>query len=129
VFGGPEVERDGCEFVDDWHSQTIFGEVYRLDVTAAGIASFNLNLAELSCGVNWSLSTVSSPQAGHMSRPHDHSVEHTEQTRNVLRAPVFTDPAPSSGVFNYETHEQCDFDHRRWQRNRLRTYQTTHGIW
>src|SRR5882724_10184008 len=33
------------------------------------------------------------------------------------------------GVSNYETHEQYDFDHRRWQRHRLRTYQTTHGIW
>src|ERR1700730_2842566 len=34
-----------------------------------------------------------------------------------------------SGVFNYETHEQYDFDHRRWQRHRLRTHQTTHGTW
>ncbi len=32
-------------------------------------------------------------------------------------------------VFNYETHEQYDFDHRRCQRHRLRTHQTTHGTW
>jgi uncharacterized protein YbjT (DUF2867 family) len=34
-----------------------------------------------------------------------------------------------SGAFNYETHEQYDFDHRRWQRHWLRTHQTTHGTW
>src|SRR5437899_12358074 len=30
-------------------------------------------------------------------------------------------------VFNYETYEQYDFDHRRCQRHRLRTHQTTRG--
>src|SRR5260370_40350109 len=34
-----------------------------------------------------------------------------------------------SGGFNCETHEQYDFDHRRWGRQRLRTHQTTHGAW
>ena len=45
--------------------------------------------------------------------------------RSVRKPGVFD----QSGVFNYETHEQYDFDHRRWQRHRLRTHQTTHGTW
>jgi len=48
-----------------------------------------------------------------------------ELAQRLIRRP----PATSHNWgFSHETHEQYDFDHRRWQRHRVRTHQTTHAL-
>src|SRR6267378_241986 len=55
VLYGPETQRDRCQFVHDGHRVAVLGEVHRLDVMVASIASIYLNVAELVCGVECQL--------------------------------------------------------------------------
>lgn len=47
VFLRPQVERDGCEFVDQRVGQAILREVDRLDVSMAGVAALHSHMGKL----------------------------------------------------------------------------------
>ena len=52
MFLRPQVQRNCRELVYDWHSIAVLCEINGLDVTAARVACFNPDMAELLRGVN-----------------------------------------------------------------------------
>src|SRR5882762_11368111 len=48
----PEVQRNGCQFVDNRDRQAILGQVNRLEVAPAGVAGLHTHVRELICGVD-----------------------------------------------------------------------------
>jgi hypothetical protein len=54
----PEIERDGCEFVDEGVGEAVFCEVDRLDVRLTGVAALDTDVRELLGCIHRKLSVV-----------------------------------------------------------------------
>ena len=83
----PEVERDGCEFVDQGVGQSVLGEIRRLDIGVASVAAFNANVGKLSSGVDRKLGLVFL-SARRTNDPSELPLTETETAKQVAAAPV-----------------------------------------
>jgi hypothetical protein len=61
---GPEVERDGSDFVDQRVGEAVLAEIDGLDISVASLAALDANVRELGCGIDGKLGMIFLVAAG-----------------------------------------------------------------